>query len=202
MVIVFVIDNYLHQSNGTTITTRRFVEQLRMRGHEVRILSVGQGEEGYYSLKERYIPIVTDVAKHQDVIFSKPDKKVIMEAFKGADVVHFVTPWKTSLVARSIAQKLNIPQTASFHIQPENITYGAGLNNVPFLNSFIYRRFRKFYGKIPFVHAPSNFIASELRNHNYPNTIKVISNGVDDAFFKGEVIEPQGKFHIISTGRY
>src|SRR5690606_14884870 len=202
MVIVFVIDNYLHQSNGTTITTRRFVEQLRMRGHEVRILSVGQGEEGYYSLKERYIPIVSDVARKQDVIFSKPDKKVIHEALKGADVVHFVTPWKTSQVARNIAQKLNIPQTASFHIQPENITYGAGLNNVPFLNSYIYRRFRKFYGKIPFVHAPSNFIASELRNHNYPTTVKVISNGVGDAFFKGEVKEPKGKYHIISTGRY
>src|SRR5690606_6726366 len=202
MVIVFVIDNYLHQTNGTTITARRFIEQLRMRGHEVRILSAGEKEAHFYALKERYIPIVTEFARKQDVVFSKPDKKIIEEAFQGADVVHFLTPWKTSQVARKIAKKLNIPHTAAFHIQPENITYGAGLNGLGFLNGIIYRKFRRFFGKISYVHAPSNFIANELYRHSYPTTVKVISNGVSDVFFNAKVRDQEGKFHIISTGRY
>src|SRR5690554_2454483 len=143
MVIVFLIDNYKHQSNGTKITTRRFIEALRKRGHTIRILSTGEGKD-IYTLKERYIPFVTKVARKQDVVFSKPHKATIKKALEGADFIHFVNAFKTSRVVHSMAKKMHIPMTASFHIQPENITYGANLNQFGFINNYIYRRFRKF----------------------------------------------------------
>lgn len=202
MVIVFVIDNYLHQSNGTVITAKRFIEQLRQRGHTVRILSCGHEEKDFYVLKERNIPLVSYVAKKQDVIFSKPDKKVIYEAIKDADVVHLVTPWKTSKVTYKMCKKLGIPVVASFHVQPENITYGIGLTRAGLLNKFIYLKFRRLYGKLDYVHAPSNFIAGELKKHNYPTSIRVISNGVSDEFFNQKINEDQQNFRIVSIGRY
>jgi 1,2-diacylglycerol 3-alpha-glucosyltransferase len=206
MKILFVIDNYEHQTNGTTITTKRFIEHLRLRGHEIRILSCGNKEttEGLIPLKERYIPIVTPVARKQDVIFSKPDLKIIEQALEGVDVVHFETPWKTSRVVRKIAAKKGIPTSASFHVQPENITYGVGLTGFvgSMLSNFLYVRFRKFYGQIPHIHAPSKFIAKELRDHLYPTKIHVISNGVSNRFFDIKNQEDPEKFVIVSTGRY
>ncbi|WP_025724922.1 glycosyltransferase [Acholeplasma granularum] len=202
MTIVFVIDNYLHQTNGTVITARRFIEKLRKRGHTVRILSCGLPDTDYFPLKERKIPIVSRVAKKQDVIFSKPDTKIILSAIKDADIVHLVTPWKTSRITYKLCKNLGIPVTASFHIQPENITYGIGLSNAYLLNKLIYNKFKKLYGKLDFVHAPSNFIANELKKNNYTTSIKVISNGVSDIFFNQEPNFSDDIFHIVSTGRY
>ncbi len=205
MRILFVIDNYEHQTNGTTITTKRFIEHLRLRGHEIRILSCGNKDtEGLYPLKERFIPIVTPVARKQDVVFSKPDKSVIEEAIDGVDIIHFETPWKTSRVVRKIAAKKGIPTSSSFHIQPENITYGVGMTGFfgNILSGYLYRKFRKFFGLTPHIHAPSNFIAKELKKHYYPSKIRVISNGVSDHFFDIVGEEDKSKFKIISTGRY
>lgn len=51
MVIVFVIDNYGILTNGTTMTVYRFVEALKERGHQVRLVSVGvQGLEPMWSI--------------------------------------------------------------------------------------------------------------------------------------------------------
>ena len=41
MVIVFVADQYDALNNGTTISARRFAENLRAQGHTVRILTTG-----------------------------------------------------------------------------------------------------------------------------------------------------------------
>ena len=48
MIIVFVFDQYDDSNNGTTVSMRRFVEQLRQRGHEVRVLSTGKEESFKY----------------------------------------------------------------------------------------------------------------------------------------------------------
>src|SRR5690606_19445463 len=129
---------------------------------------------------------------------------VIEEAVNGVDVIHFETPWKTSRVVRKIAAKKGIPMSASFHIQPENITYGVGMTGFlgNRLSSYLYRRFRKFFGLIPHIHAPSNFIAKELKKHFYPSKIRVISNGVSNQFFEIKNEEDPSKFKIVSTGRY
>lgn len=37
MRVLFVVDQYLHSNNGTTITARRFARELMARGHEVRV---------------------------------------------------------------------------------------------------------------------------------------------------------------------
>ncbi|MFA5691978.1 MAG: glycosyltransferase [Acholeplasmataceae bacterium] len=202
MVILFVIDNYYLQSNGTTITTKRFVEGLRNNGHEVRILSTGNNIEGLYKLKERFIPIVSWAAKKQDVVFSKPDKKIIKEAINGVDIIHLVTPWKTSRVVRKIAKKLNIPTTASFHIPPESITFGMGLKNARFLNWIIYRKFRRFFNKIPITHVPSSLVADNLRKYSYQTSMKIITNGVNKPFYEINNNIKRDKFKVISIGRY
>lgn len=204
MKILFVIDNYGNQTNGTSITAKRFANELIRKGHEVRILSNAKSDEiEVFELKTRYIPIVSDVAKKQKVNFSKPDIKVIQEALAGVDVIHMLTPWKTSKVVLKMAKKIGIPITAAFHVQPENITYGAGLGKLgkPFA-WYTYYHFKHFYKEVSYVHCPSQFIAGELIKKTYPNRFEVISNGVGDAFFNQVIEEDENDFHICSIGRF
>ncbi|HOA63713.1 MAG TPA: glycosyltransferase, partial [Bacilli bacterium] len=149
MVIVFVVDNLKNLSNGTSITAYRFANKLREQGHEVRIITDELTGENIYTLKTRNIPIVSKVAKRQNVTFAKPDKKIIKEALTGADIVHFFVPWKTSRITYKIAKKMGIPMTCAFHVPPASIVYGAGLRFIekPLL-WYIFRRFRRFYKKI------------------------------------------------------
>ena len=42
MKIVMVMDEFDNQSNGTTITCRRYAAALRARGHEVTVLAGGK----------------------------------------------------------------------------------------------------------------------------------------------------------------
>lgn len=41
MKILFVIDTYDTNNNGTSISAQRFAAELRRRGHEVKILTSG-----------------------------------------------------------------------------------------------------------------------------------------------------------------
>lgn len=205
MVIVFVIDNYGILTNGTTMTAYRFVEALRERGHRVRVVSVGVQGPDMYCLKEHYIPVVTPVAHRQSMLFAKFDKEVMREALAGADVVHFFMPWQLARKGLRLAHKMGVPATAAFHVQPENITYGAGLGRLGApVASLIYAWFRLiFYRKVEHIHCPSSFIARELVKHRYTGRLHVISNGVGPAFKPSEQKQfDSDLFHILMVGRF
>ncbi len=225
MVIVFVIDNYGILTNGTTMTAYRFVEALKERGHQVRVVSVGVHGPDMYGLKEHYIPMVTSVAHKQSMLFAKYDQNVMKEALTGADVVHFFMPWQLARRGLRLAKKMGVPATAAFHVQPENITYGAGLGKLGApLAYLIYHWFRiRFYRKVEHIHCPSPFIARELVRHHYSGRLHVISNGVGSAFRPAlrqaerpnaasaggaALVSPDreggesGLFHILMVGRF
>ncbi len=205
MIIVFVIDNYGELSNGTTMTAKRTKEMLEKRGHTVRIVSAGPIiGEGYYQLKKRWIPIVSEVSAKQHMYFAKFDRKVMEKAFEGADIVHFFLPFSVSIKGIKLAKKMGIPATAAFHTQPENVTWGIGVGPAgTLLADCIYYRFRRrMYRRVSRVHCPTEFIAGELKRHNYRNILHVISNGIGPAFHLEETEKSKGKFEILSIGRY
>lgn len=204
MIIVYVIDNYGELSNGTTITALRSKEQLEKRGHTVRVLTAGPVDgNDIYRLQKRNIPIISKVAQKQHMYFAKPDLSIMREAFKDADLIHFFMPWKISRVGIKLCKKMNIPYTAAFHAQPENITYGMGLGRLgkP-VAWWIYQQFKlHFFRKVTHVHCPSQFIAYELKRHHYNNRFHIISNGIDQQYQRGES-KKHRDFQILSTGRY
>jgi len=205
MVIVFVIDNYGEFSNGTTVTAKRTKERLEARGHTVRIVSSGPIEgEGYYRLKKRFIPFVSKVSEKQGMYFSKFDKEIMTEAFTGADIVHFFLPFQLSHKGVMLAKKLDIPYTAAFHSQPENVTYGMGLGRLgrP-IAFFIYEKYyNQLYRFVERVHCPTVFIAKEMRHNGYTNELHIISNGISPVFSPVDVEKTADKIQILSVGRY
>lgn len=207
MIITLIVDSYAQASNGTTMTTRRFAEILMRHGHTVRIAAstVDNIEsENAFELGIRKTPILYQVAKSQGFIFAKKNKRIIEDAIKGSDVVHFLLPFSCQRYGKKVCDKLGIPSTAAFHLQPENITSTIRLNKITIANEFIYDKFRKFYNKFGHVHCPSDMIAGQLKEHGYTAKLHVISNGVCEAFKKRPSEKPEelkDKFIILMIGR-
>ena len=181
MKILIVIDQYDGANNGTTISARRFVANLKKRGHEVRVISTGKEEEGKYSVdKIKLVPIVNKIVTSQGMEFAKADEEKLKEAIKWAEVVHFYMPFWLSIKGMKIAKEMNKPMTSAFHVQPENITYTIGLGKKEKVNDTIYTIFKKvFFDEFNHIHCPSKFIADELKKHGYKAKLHVISNGIE-----------------------
>ena len=183
MKIVLVVDQFDHSNNGTTITARRFAEQLRRRGHTVTVLAAGEPEPGKIAVPTHTIPFFQWLVDAQGMCFAQPVDEAYYQAFKDADIVHFYMPFRFCRRGESIARQMHIPTLAAFHVQPENITSSIGLGKQGWINDIIYRNFyRSFYNRFRSIHCPSQFIADQLADHGYDAKCYVISNGVDNDF--------------------
>ncbi len=206
MKILIVIDQYDGANNGTTISARRFVDNLRKKGHEVKIVSTGEKDKNKYIVKKLILPPVANkIVASQGMNFARANKNVLEEAIKWADIVHFYMPFWLSVQGLKIVNKLKKPATTAFHVQPENITYTIGLGDNKKVNDKIYYFFRDhFYNKFRHIHCPSNYIASELKEHGYTAKLHIISNGIESDFKYNKKDKPKkfkDKIIITMVGR-
>ncbi|MGI5977251.1 MAG: glycosyltransferase [Candidatus Limivicinus sp.] len=204
MKIVLVIDQFDQGNNGTTITARRYAEQLRRRGHTVKVLAAGGPEPDKITVPKHHIPFFQGLIESQGMYFAKPVDEAYYQAFRDADVIHFYMPFRFCRRGESLARQMHIPTVAAFHVQPENITSTLFLGRCKMANEWLYRWFyRNFYNRFDFIHCPSKFIADQLEQHNYGAECRVISNGVDAAFVPPEEppVRNDGTFRILMIGR-
>lgn len=207
MKIVLVIDQYDSANNGTTISARRFAHELRLHGNEVKIVACGNSNEQKFGVsKLHFLPLVENIIRSQGMELAYPNKKKLRFALEWADVVHFMMPFALSYRGLRLAEKMGVPHTAAFHVQPENITFSLGIGNSIKCNNFIYDFFRdKFYNRFRHIHCPSEFIASQLRQHGYTAKLHVISNGINPSFCYRKSPKPKefkDKFIITTVGRF
>ncbi|MGN0817535.1 MAG: glycosyltransferase [Candidatus Coproplasma sp.] len=201
MTIVIVVDLIDNKTNGSVMTALRFADGLRARGHEVRMVAIGADGEKDCNLKERYIPLVTEVSAKNQVKFGKFDRERIKKTFEGADVVHLIFPFKLEKKCKLLADEMGIPTTTAFHVQPENVSYNIHMGKVKPLNTLIYAFLRRYYKHFERIHCPSAFIANQLTAHKYKQELYVISNGYDPEFVPPLKKKKNDKFEIVMTGR-
>lgn len=205
MKILLVIDQFDADNNGTTISAKRFACVLHNHGHQVRIITTGAESDEKYIVNEWRIPIFDGLIKSQGMRFAKPSKKKLKIAIEWADVVHFMMPFALSIIGVKMAEQLNVPHTAAFHVQPENITASIGLKNAKLINKLLYLSAKDiFYNHFTHIHCPSLFIANQLKKNDYTAHLHVISNGVESDFKyrkKEKTPEFRGKILIMMIGR-
>lgn len=202
MTIAIVIDLIDCLTNGSVMTARRFADGLRAKGHEVILVAVGADGENDCNVKERYVPVLTEVSAKNQIKFGKFDEGKIRKAFTGADIVHFIFPFKLEKKCKKLADEMGIPTTAAFHVQPENVSFNVHLGWCKPFNSMIYAYLKHtFYGQFERIHCPTAFIAQQLANHGYKGELYVISNGYDPAFVPPKERPHNKKFEIVMTGR-
>ncbi len=209
MKILIVIDDYFTTNNGTSVSGQRFVEELRRRGHEVRILTYVADsistDESIYRLPELRVPIFANLIHSHGFCFAKPVESVIKEAVAWADVVHAMMPFMLEYRTKEIADSMGKVSTAAFHIQPENITSSIRLGKVQAVTDFAYWLFRRYtYDNYTHVHTPSPFMERVLHDHDFQSDIRAISNGIADDFVYHKcpkTPELEGKIVITMVGR-
>ncbi|MEA4969323.1 MAG: glycosyltransferase [Candidatus Pelethousia sp.] len=205
MKIVLVIDQFDKLNNGTTATAQRYAEALRIRGHTVTVLASGIVEKDKISVAEMRIPIFQPLIEKQGFCFARPNDEAYFQAFSSADIIHFYLPTQFCRRGEEIARQMRIPTVASFHLQPENITYSLGLGKSRRANDAFYRYFyHSFYSRFRYIHCPSEMIAGQLHRHGYDAQCRVISNGVSEQFRPQAVSRPlplQNKFIVLVIGR-
>ncbi len=187
MKILFVIDTFDTNNNGTSISAQRFAAELRRKGHEVRILcSDKENTEGKYIVPEFNVPFFDSLIHKHGFQFGdirNESQKVIREAVEWADIVHNFMPFALEISASNYAESIGKPNTGAFHIQPENIWSSVGLGKVDWIQNSTYREFRRlFYKNFRHIHVPSQFMCDMLKERGYTAKIHVISNGIQDEF--------------------
>lgn len=198
MKILFVIDTYYTNNNGTSISAQRFAAELRKRGHEVRILTAndsGENDENLFSLRYFHMPIFQPLMNKHNFNFAKfwgkESLEVIHSAVDWADIVHSFLPFPLESVATRYANEIGKPCTAAAHLQAESLTANIGMHKIPCVNHWFYKLFRKLlFDHVRHTHCPSQFMADEVKSHGYPGKMHPISNGIQPVFIEA------GKRHI------
>lgn len=210
MIITIVADVYGEENNGTVATINHLMKHMIARGHKIRLVSTYNGQNTehltYYTVPRRSFGFLDDYISKNGANLAKPDEAVLRNAITGSDVVHILIPFKLGKLATKIAAELKVPMTSAFHTQPENISTHIGMRNITFVNNLFYKRFLKqMYQYHNFIHCPSQFIADEIKKHNYKADLRVVSNGVIDTFHKIDATRPEkynNKIILFTSGRY
>ncbi|MBW3082432.1 glycosyltransferase [Bifidobacterium phasiani] len=204
LTIAMVVDTSGNRGNGTSNSALQWARELERQGHRIRLVGIGAPD---FPAKVNHVPLVSWVARKQQMQFAEPSDTLFRAAFLGADVVHIYTPFRFGQHACRVARQMGVPVTAGYHVQPENITYSAGpLKYVPGIDSFIYWLFRHWlYRNVGHVHVPTELGAELLRSHGYTSKLHVISNGYEPRFTAKRQRPgdepPDWPIRIIASGR-
>ena len=207
MKIVIAIDSY-NDANGGTIATKRLVNELRQRGHEIRIISAiheNPADPHFYKIPGFVAPGTAESLENMHFLFGKNDKKVFREAMRGADFVQVQFPF---LMARGVvktAKKLGVPVVGAFHVQPQNIMAALGKTS-KLMERFLWATFKFFLLKrVDDITCPSVFAARLLRSEGVEARLWPISNGIPVEYVRGEYQRPEwfkDHFVLLNIGRH
>lgn len=211
MVITVCCDVLGEENNGTTIAAMNLIRFLKKQGHTVRILCADQdkkGQENCFIVPNYDFGKMINAYVHRvGVTLAKPDDEVIKAALTGADHVHIMIPLGLGLATVKMANEMNLPVTAGFHMQAENLTSYFKVNKIKPINTLVYKYiYRHLYSHVGGIHYPTKFIRNTFESRIKTVTPGyVISNGVHAYVQKRNTPKPdeyKDKIVILSTGRY
>ncbi len=202
--ICMVIDAWDDANNGAVVSTRRFAQILRERGHTVEILATGAPAPGKTPLRSFVIPTPGNIMEKMRLPFAWPDRRILEEVIGRQDVVHNQFPFYLGIKAIGVARRAGVPVVSTFHVQAEHLLHNVGIRSATAVD-WTYRFFlRTTYNRSDAVLCPSAFAERELRRYGLRVPSAVISNGVPSEYrpLPPEECERfEGRFTILSVGR-
>lgn len=210
MNVTIVCEVLGEENNGTTIAAMNLIRYLIKKGNKVNIVCPDQNrknEENYYVLPiKNFGKLGNFILKKNCVSLAKYDEKVLRDAIKDADIVHFMVPLFIAKKASKLAKSMNKPITAGFHAQAENFTSHLGLKDCRLANHLAYKYYNNnLFCRVDAIHYPTEFIKDLFEKEiKHSTNGYVISNGVNDIFKPMKIEKKEefkDKFVILFTGR-
>ena len=192
MKILIATDVYKPIINGVVISTFNLYEQLKKRGHDVKILTLSNTRASNKSDDIFYIGSLPVRVYPQARMTVKPFHHYIKEIIKWKpDIIHTQTEFTTSLYARQIAYKLHIPMVHTYHTMYEDYTHyifpskRVGKKAVALFSKHV-------LDKADEVIVPTNKVMGALKSYGVKRDIVEIPTGIHLEKFKEE-INPEEK---------
>ncbi len=207
MKIVFAIDSY-NDANGGTIATKRLVEELKKRGHEIKIISAiheNPDDPDFYRIPGFVLPGAEASQENMKFLFGKNDMKTFKEAMKGADLVQVQFPFLMAKGAVKAAKQLGIPVIGAFHVQPQNIMAAMGKTS-KIMERLLWFSFKYFlFNRVDTIISPSKFAVELLQSEGVKAHHYFISNGIPEEYVPQKFKRPEwfgDKLVLINIGRH
>jgi len=168
MRIILVTDAWRPQVNGVVRTYENAVEQLRLIGHEVELIT----PEGFATVPCPSYPSI------RLAVFPWPQVRRRLER-SNPGAVHIATEGPLGIAARSWCLRRDVPFTTSFHTQfPEYIRM-----RVPIPADWGYAWLRRFHGAAVRTLVPTPSQRDRLLERRFRN-VEIWSRGVDTRLFR------------------
>lgn len=205
MKILIVATDYFNESNGLCISTQRFIECFKNRGHEVRVATNNRNGTSEYPLEVYKVPIVNSLIEKEGYTFAKNDEDVLTKALEWCDIVHLEDPFPLGKFTANLAKKLHKPCTATFHLFPENMTYAANIRALH-VEGMIMRYFRSAFKEVELVQCPTEIVKKRLEKWKFKGELVTVSNGITPNYLEEEKLpkpdDLKDKFIVLTIGRY
>jgi glycosyltransferase involved in cell wall biosynthesis len=189
--IAMICDPISENKSGVIVSTLRFSELLRSRGHNVIFLAAKEPNspsvDYFKGFKVyRFFSILLPKSEGEwriALTFPWVIKKIFLD--EKIDVVHLILPMPLSAISSRVARSMNIGLVSHSHSQPENVF----LNFPKFMRwNFLNVGFNAYlswiYKKAGAVIYPSEFARKHLEKLSRKIRGVVISNGVNTEIFK------------------
>ncbi len=202
--IAIVCDGVTSTTAGSFISTLRFSEILRKRGHKIIfITSKKQGEKNithYNKIKVyRFFSLLLPKTEGQ-LYISFPTASKIEKILRKEkiDILHIMIPTPSSAAAVKAAKRLKIKIVSHSHTQPENLfLHLPKFLPLKMINNIFYKYMIGIYKNADIIICPSKFAERALKKHNSELNTVIISNGANLSKFERIDAEPfLKKFNI------
>lgn len=186
-----VCDPISDYKSGALVSTLRFAERLRNRGHKIIFIAarspMNPKDDTLNEFKVYRFPSLLLPKSEGSWYVSWPSVKKIKKILREEkiDILHTLLPMPSSAIATKAAKSLGIKVVAHSHAQPENIFMHLpkylGRN---FFNGAYYKYLSWLYKQAHAVIYPSEFAKKMFAKISGGDNHTVISNGVDTSEFK------------------
>jgi glycosyltransferase involved in cell wall biosynthesis len=184
MKILMMTNTYTPHIGGVARSVDTFTREYRKRGHEVLVVAptyenMPEQEEGTFR-----VPAIQNF-NGSDFSVALPFPADLQRAIQkfGPDIVHSHHPFLIGSTAVRIAHLYEIPLVFTHHTRYEEYTHYAPGDSPP-LKRFIVRLSTSYANLCDQVFAPSQSIATLLRQRGVESPIDVVPTGVDIARFQ------------------
>ncbi len=198
MKILITTDAYYPMTNGVVISTEILYNQLKLEGHDVRILTLSSEGKGYISGDIYYLSASAVNVYPQAKIIKPIRSKVISEIIKWEpDIIHSQTEFSTMVVAKYIKRKLKIPQVHTYHTMYEDYLIYFLKGKIIKKNALA-RLTKLLMNSFDIVIAPTEKVKTLLGSYQISkDIIEVIPTGIDISKFHKTITEEE-KASILS----
>lgn len=196
MKILITTDWYEPVINGVVTSVVNLSNELKKRGHEVKILTLSRNHHTYTDGDVIYAASIGAGKIYPEARLKMPVIKAVIDKIIEwkPDVIHSQCEFSTFFMAKKIADETNAPIVHTYHTVYEDYTHYFSPNTT-WGRKVVQKLTRMLSARVDAMIAPSRKIEDVLEKYNVLCPVEVIPSGIDTDKF-GKYIGTDSRYRI------